>query len=79
MICGKTETGDQLIEIIFITLQIDFPELWEGRGATYYKIDIQGLGIGDFQFEYSVDSQFFEMFENTPVSKGELNCKVLLV
>ena len=48
------------------------------RGSAYYKVDIQSLGIGDHKFEFDIDSTFFENFENSPVSKGNLVCELTL-
>jgi uncharacterized metal-binding protein YceD (DUF177 family) len=49
-----------------------------GTGAAYYKIDIQSVGIGVHQFEFAIDSKFFEKFENSSITKGKLLCQLEL-
>ncbi len=47
-------------------------------GVNRYKVDIQGLSNGTHQFEFDIDPQFFERFENSPVNNGSLNCRLQL-
>ena len=49
-----------------------------GIGAAYYKVDIQSLGFGEHEFNFDIDSEFFNKFENSIVSKGDLKCRLTL-
>jgi len=39
---------------------------------TQFKIPFAGLALGDHRFDYTVDNQFFEQFENSVIQKADL-------
>lgn len=48
------------------------------KGLKQFAIDIIGLKIGQHEFEYSIDDAFFQNFELSPVTEGQLAVKVVL-
>ena len=43
-----------------------------------YNIAFKGLAPGKHEFEYKIDSRFFELFENSFVDDGNVDVKVIL-
>ncbi|MCK4464644.1 MAG: DUF177 domain-containing protein [Bacteroidales bacterium] len=41
-----------------------------------YVIPIKGLGLGKHEFNFKIDSRFFEYFENSEIKEGNLSGKV---
>lgn len=41
-----------------------------------YSIPIQGLKIGIHRYEYTLDASFFKLFEDSPVTEGEVHFEV---
>jgi len=41
-----------------------------------YTIPIKGLGLGKHEFNFKIDSRFFEYFENSEIKEGNLSGKV---
>jgi uncharacterized protein len=44
-----------------------------------YNIAFKGLSPGKHEFDYKIDSRFFELFENSLVDNGEVDVLVVLV
>lgn len=43
-----------------------------------YTIPFSGLSIGRHEFEFEAGQQFFECFENSEISQGNLQCRITL-
>ena len=43
-----------------------------------YQIDLIGLKNRDYEFHWTIDSVFFQNFENSLIDKGSLECSLLL-
>ena len=43
-----------------------------------FSIPIKGLSIGLTEFNFQIDNQFFESFEDSPIKEGKFEVKVIL-
>jgi uncharacterized metal-binding protein YceD (DUF177 family) len=41
-----------------------------------YSIPVQGLKLGITQYEYTLDASFFKLFEDSPVTEGQVRFEV---
>ena len=47
-------------------------------GLSKYCIDIINLKNQEYQYEFEIDSSFFNQFEESEIKKGSLNCFIIL-
>ncbi|MBK8042209.1 MAG: DUF177 domain-containing protein [Haliscomenobacter sp.] len=47
-------------------------------GLVPYSLPIQGLKIGIHEYEFHIDREFFEHFENSPVTEGDIDLTLIL-
>lgn len=48
-------------------------------GKSQYKIQFGGLPIGEHQFEFEIDNKFFEQFNDTEITRAQINVVATLI
>lgn len=48
-------------------------------GKSQYKLQFGGLSMGEHQFEFDINSTFFEQFSESDIKKANIHVSVLLV
>jgi len=48
-------------------------------GKSQYKIQFGGLSVGEHQFEFEVNSKFFEQFSESEITEANIQVKVIVV
>ncbi|MBK6949770.1 MAG: hypothetical protein IPH16_18380 [Haliscomenobacter sp.] len=47
-------------------------------GLVPYSLPIQGLNNGIHEYEFHIDREFFQHFENSPVVEGDIDLTLIL-
>ena len=48
------------------------------KALRQFSIPIKGLSIGFTEFDFQIDNQFFDVFENSPIKEGSFDVKCIL-